>query len=90
MAGELEALQAKVAEIQTEAVENQAKFDLVAGTLTALINRLIELQGQPQALLDMVAQLDAAKQAIDTSQASVDDEVAAAQSVLNPVPPPAP
>ena len=86
MAGELEALQAKVAEIQTEATENQAKFDLVAATLTALITRLIELQCQPQALLDLVVSLEAARQAIDSSQSSVDDEVAAAQAVLNPQP----
>jgi len=89
MAGELQALQAKVAEMQVEAADNQAKFDSVAGTLTALIAKLIELQGQPQALLDMVAALDSTKQAMDTSQASIDDEVAAAQAVLNPPVPPA-
>jgi len=84
MAGELQALQAKVDEMVAEAADNQAKFDSVAGTLTALIAKLIELQGQPQALLDMAALLDSTKQAMDASQSSIDDEVAAAQAVLNP------
>lgn len=84
MAGELQALQAKVAELTTEMADNQAKFDTVAATLTQLIAKLIELQGQPEALLALVAELDAAKQSADAAQASIDDELAAAQAVLNP------
>lgn len=76
MAGELDAVAAEVA-------ETTAKFDEVAQALTALIAKVTELRTDPVALQQFANDLDAA-------QNSVNDELAAAQAVLNPPAPPAP
>jgi len=74
MAGELDL-------VKQEVIETQAKFDRVAAALTGLIQKLIDNQSDPAALQQIAADLDAA-------QGSVDDELAAAEAVLNPPAPP--